>query len=557
VSLRHRTHRILYVPLDDRPCNTKWPSLLARIVDFDLVTPPSDMLGRYNTPGNTAAIADWLMRSRGRIDAAIVSLDMLAYGGLIASRGPGVPTETALDRLRVLDALRGHLGDASLYAFNVIMRLSISAGSAQTAQYWQPMREWSELSYQVRNLGRSDLQDQLEKLERSIPGEIIDNFQAARARNHTVNMRAAQYVADGTVDFLALTQEDAAQHGPHLPEQEALRNAITQHGIEDRAIIYPGADEAGMVLAARFINRHMLRAPSVRVIYSSDEGADRVATFEDRPVRETVEAQISAVGGQIADADDGEPDLHLLVATPAEGTRADHERGPARDQRRQELRGLIEAGEQAGRHLVLADVGFPNGADDQFMRDLRHSNIELHQLMSFAAWNTAGNSIGSALAHGTLRLIALQDKGAFDLAQLVSDISPMRYLELLNSLIDSERAHVNFLLTRFVDDWLYQTRVRAEVTEKVVTMMQGSTFDLADSYGQTERLVAQELSAATADLWSRHFLARETVKLGVEATRSSLVLDALEETTVTLPWRRMFEVDLDFRFGLEMVAEGD
>jgi len=312
-----------------------------------------------------------------------------------------------------------------------------------------------------------------------------------------------------------------------------------------------------MVLLARFINRHMLRSPSVRVVYSSEEGAERIATFEDRPVRETVEAQISAVGASLAE-DDREPDINLLVATPAPGPRSDYdERGPEREERRAEIRSLLAAGAELRRNLVLCDVSFPNGAGELLMRELRRSEIEPHRLMSFAAWNTAGNSIGSALAHGSMRLIALQDKGAFDLAQLVSDISPMRYLELLNSLIDSERAHVALLFTRLVDDWLYQTRVRPEVTDHVVTMLKASTFNLADSYRQTESMVAERLGEAAADLWSQHFLARETVRIGLQGSRSSLVLAALEDTHVTLPWRRMFEVNLDFRFGVELVAEGD
>ncbi|MCD6361686.1 MAG: DUF4127 family protein [Armatimonadetes bacterium] len=556
MSLRHRTHRILYVPLDDRPCNAKWPRLLARIVDFDLIMPPAEMLGRYNTPGNPSAIADWLMRSRGRIDAAVLSLDMLAYGGLVASRTSMVPLETAEDRLGVLAALRDHLADASIFAFNVIMRLSITADSAQSAQYWQLMREWTELSYQVHTLGREELAENLRGLERTIPAEIRDGFEAVRRRNHAINMRAVDYVASGAIDYLALTQEDAAEYGPHIPEQQRLREMIAEHELEERVSIHPGADEAGLVLLARFINKHMLRSPTVRVAYSSQEGAQRIATFEDRPVRETVKAQISAVGAYPAE-EGREPDLNFLVATPAEGQRSDYERGPARDQRQEELRALLQRGAELGRHLVLCDVGFPNGADELLMRELRRSDIELHRLMSFAAWNTAGNSIGSALAHGTLRLIALQDKGAFDLAQLVSDIPPMRYLELLNSLIDSERAHVELLLGRFVDDWLYQTRVRPAVTRHVVDMLQASTFNLADSYRQTEQMVAEQLGVATADLWAQHFLARETVQIGVQGSRSSLVLAALEETLVTLPWRRMFEVDLSFRFGVELVAEGD
>ncbi|MEA3399733.1 MAG: DUF4127 family protein [Armatimonadota bacterium] len=553
MSLRHRAHRVIYVPLDDRPCNAKLPRLLARMVDFELVMPPLDLLGGPGQAAQPTRIGEWLMEPHGRIDAAVLSLEMLAYGGLVASRTMGVSTETALARLDVLSRLREQLGEAAVYAFNVIMGLSITADTPEASQYWDAMREYSELSHRVRERGEDELQGQLTELEESIPPEIINDYQATRQRNHRVNVRAVDETAARHIDFLALTQERAAQFGPHLDEQERLRDRIALHNIEDRAMIYPGTDEAGMTLLARFIHRHMLKTPTVRVIFSSEEGAQRTAPFEDRPLRETVEAHVAAVGAQMAD-EDADADLVLAVSTPAQGGRQDCERGPARDRRRREVRGLLErASELSHRRVLIADVAFPNGADEALMRELRHSDLQLHRLLSFAAWNAAGNSLGCALAHGTLRLIALQDKGAFDLAQLLADISPMRYLELLNSLIDSERAHVELLFGRFVDDWLYQSRVRPQVTDRVVKLLEASVLDLASSYRQVERMVAQELGAAAGDLWSDHFLAQEMVQIGVEQSRSGLVLDALEETRLRLPWRRMSEVDLDFTFGLELV----
>ena len=555
MSLRHRAHRIIYVPLDNRPCNARLPGLLARMVDFELVMPPLEMLGEERQHAEPDRIAEWLVEAHERVDCAILSLDMLAYGGLVASRSMRTSPATALERLDVLKKLRERLGEGAIYAFNAIMRLSITADSPQTGQYWEPMRQYSELSYRVRQLGEQDKSERLMELEEQIPAEIICDYRTARERNHRVNMRAVDEAAAHHIDFLSLTQEDAAQFGPHVDEQERLRDRMASLNVEDRVSIHPGADEAGMTLLARFIHRHMLKTPTVRVFYASEEGADRIATFEDRPLRETVEAHIAAVGAELSD--DPKADLLLAVNTPVEGKRDDYVRGAARDRRRREVRSLLQTvAAQSARRVAIADVAFPNGAYEALMRELRHSDLQLHRLLSFGAWNTAGNTIGSTLAHGTLRLIALQDKGAFDLAQLLADISPMRYLELLNSLIDSERAHVEFLFGRFVDDWLYQSRVRRDVTERVVQLLEASVFDLSGSYRQTERMVARELSAAAGDLWTDHFLAQEMVQIGYEQSRSSLVLDALEETRVSLPWRRMFEVDLDFKFGLELVPGG-
>lgn len=555
MSLRHRSHRVIYVPLDNRPCNARFPCLLARMVDFEMIIPPMDLLGESRQPADPDRIAEWLVEPKGRIDAVILSLDMLVYGGLVASRTMRTSPETVLKRLDVLAKLREQIGEAALYAFNAIMRLSITADSPQTGHYWEPMRQYTELRYRLEKLGEDRLRERVRELEEQIPREIVSDFETARERNHRVNLRAIEETAAHHIDFLALTQEDAAEYGPHCDEQERLQDSIVSKNVEDRAMIYPGTDEAGMTLLARFIHRHMLKTPSVRVFYSSEEGAERIAPFEDRPLRETVEAHVAAAGAQMANGEAA--DLLLAVNTPAEGSREDYERGTARDRRRREVRGLLESVADASpRRVVLADVAFPNGADEALMRELRHSNLQLHRLLSFGAWNTAGNTIGSALAHGTLRLIALQDKGAFDLAQLLANISPMRYLELLNSLIDSERAHVEFLFGRFVDDWIYQTCIRPQVTERVVRLLEASVFDLAGSYRQTERMVARELAAGANDLWADHFLAQETVQIGIEQSRSSLVLDALEETRVVLPWRRLFEVDLDFRFGLELVPNG-
>ncbi|MGD9495141.1 MAG: DUF4127 family protein [Armatimonadota bacterium] len=557
MSLRHRAHRVIYVPLDDRPCHVRFPRLLARMVDFELIAPPVELVGNGRRAGEPGRIAQWLLEPRERIDCAIIALDMLAYGGLVPSRSVGVAPETALARLNVLPKLREVYPEAAIYAFNVIMRLSITVDSPQSAQYWDAMRRYTELAWRVNRLGEQELAAQVAELEERIPPEIISDFRAARERNHLVNLRAIDATAAHDIDFLALTQEDAARWGPHVDEQERLRDRIAAHNIEDRVMIYPGTDEAPMTLLARFIHRHMLKTPTVRVLYSSAEGAERIATFEDRPLRESVEAHILAAGAQVA-PEEAEADLVLAVSTPVEGSREEAMRGSARDRRRREVRSLLDsAATISDRRLAICDVAFPNGADEVLMRELRHSQIQPHALLSFAAWNTAGNSIGSALAHGTLRLISLQDKGAFDLAQLLADIPPMRYLELLGSLIDSERAHVEFLFGRFVDDWLYQSRVRPDVTERVVRLLQASVFDLGDSYRETERLVSQELAAAASDLWADHFLAQEVVQIGVDSSRSSLVLDALEETRVRLPWRRLFEVDLEFSFGLDLVPAAE
>lgn len=556
MTLRHRLHKVIYVPLDDRPYNVKQVRLLAEMVDYELVMPPLELIGHFNTPGHCEEISQWLLaEARQGVDAAILSLDMLAYGGLVASRSPHVRTQLALQRLDCLADLRQHLPDTPIFASSILMRLSTTASSEASVLHWGLLRRYSELVGLVHDLGKETHQRELEQVKRRIPPDLLGQYLACRERNHQVNLRALQEVAQGHLDFLVLTQEDAASHGLHRPEQEDLLRSCEQLKVGDRVVLYPGADETGGVLFTRFVHQHMNKVPQVYVLPSNAAHMRNVAHFEDRPFTDTLAANLAVIGARPTDSL-READLVLAVNAPQRRERAyfaTEERRPARLDKVKAFAQKIVALDHPG--LAICDVAFANGAEDAFVTSLLEAGLQPANLLAFAAWNTAGNTVGSALAHGTLRLISLQDKGAFDLANELLALSPMRYLELLNSLIASEKAHVGLLLHHLVDDWLYQSRVRPQVTETVVSLLQASVFDLASSYPQAEAIVRDELTHAAADLWIEHFLGRQSVSIGSDENRSALVLADLEETRVRLPWRRLFEVDLDFDISVQLVAE--
>jgi hypothetical protein len=75
--------------------------------------------------GRAAGIDSWLWNSPARdARAFVISTDMLAYGGLDASRIPGGVTQAAaISRLDVFRRLRGAHPHAWIGAFGTIMRL--------------------------------------------------------------------------------------------------------------------------------------------------------------------------------------------------------------------------------------------------------------------------------------------------------------------------------------------------------------------------------------------------------------------------------------------------
>ena len=90
--------------------------------------------------------------------------------------------------------------------------------------------------------------------------------------------------------------------------------------------------------------------------------------------------------------------------------------------------------------VACADVAYANGADLKLVPLLKRS-IPLERLDGYAAWNTAGNTLGTVVAHATARFLARE----------------------LDLGLESEAAHLEFLLLRFADDWAYQAVVRPQI----------------------------------------------------------------------------------------------
>ncbi len=549
MTLRHRVHRVLYVPLDDRPVNLAMPLLLAGIVDYEMTVPPRALLGSYNTPGKPEALDAWLLAHADSLDCLILSLDMLLYGGLVASRQPALPLEVAQARLGLVRQLRERFPQAAVYASSVLTRLDMPMSPEDRLRYGDHFYQYTRLA------DDPSARDEVQALLRNIPADLVERYRQVRRRNHEINRAAVELVATGDLDFLILAQDDADSRGFHQAEHQALRASLKKAKVEDRVVICDGADETGATLFSHFVHEHMEERPQVAVLYLEEAGAQRVAPYEGRPFAENLVLQARAAGVDLVD-DLAKADMVLAVSPPVSGSSAAAAGCPEYLQRLQRLHEfaaeIVRLSEKRG--VAICDAAFPNGAEVALIESLREAGLSWPRLLAYSAWNTAGNSLGTALAHGTVRLIGLRDKAAFDLAQLVSSISPMRYFELLNSLIGAERAHLALLFTRLVDDWLYQSQVRPLVKERLADMLTCASFELTEAFPRAEALVREMLTEAASSLWVEEFMGQRAGEIGPPGHRNALALAELQDTRVRLPWRRLFEVETEFDLGLELTA---
>lgn len=499
--------RIGLLPLDERPCNFKFPQYIARIGDIELKLPPKEILSKKRVPADLKEIDEWLDEEIRRLDALIISIDMFVYGGLIPSRISQVTTEDALSRLNKIRDIKLRHKNLPIYAFNVIMRTSNSNSNEEEKEYWKDygmlLFQYSELTHKVRVFNREEDRTFLKEVESSIPEEIIEDYLNGRKRNHMVNLALIDLVEEGIVDFALLTQDDASPYGFPAMEQKDLRVRIRENRVQSKVVIYPGADEVGMLLLARIANKKRHIEPLFKVEFSSVNGPFITTRYEDRPLLEIIKGQINAVGGILVDSIKS-ANIALLVNTPAleQGevylsNSIDKVEGPGRNLLYLERIGRYFM-EEFDVPVVLADVAYANGADLELMELLEETEF-IEYLASYAGWNTSGNTLGTTIAVGS-----------------IWNAAP--------DLEDCREALMEFREIRFIDDWLYQAKVRKEIIEELNS--QGvNPWQLEDVEGA--RVMVEE-------------------RLKMELKKRSKRLFPLKIKRIELPWNRLFEIDITF-----------
>ena len=485
---------LVLLPADERPVHLRAPGMLADIAGASLRLPPLEILPHGRRPGDTAALATWLRTSCSQAAGAIVSVDGLCHGGLLPSRLSDDPLDTVLARLEGLRGLRRSHPELDLDAYAVVTRLPDLDDATEEPAYWA--RHGRALARWSRALHRGD-GEELDAARSELPSEVREDVARRRLRNHTLLLATLALAAEGALDRLVLSADDTAPSG--LPALEAtwLDHWVAALGAPGRIERYAGADEIAGVRVARAL-RGAVERPRIALL--DEPGLDRTAPYEAVPIRATARSQIAAVGAQeVADPRAAEVVLVVLppepqgdwaLAPPAPDARRDHRHRTIADR----VADLVDA----GAWVALADTAFPNGGSPALVARLAERGV-LASLGAYAGWNTAGNTIGSALAQ------AVVGRGR----------------------AGPGSAHERLLVHRLVEDVGYMVHVRTAVREE------------RRSAGQAvEPSNPEEVAALSAWIGTR--LARELDHLGALGERWQLA-----EDRTRLVWSGTFACDLE------------
>lgn len=522
----HDDARLVVVPLDDRPANLYFPQMTAATAGVETVFAPDELIGTFTTPGDGEAIGQWLLE-QDDADGYVVSVSMLAYGGLIASRtGVAATLEEARERVSVLRDLREQNPGTPIYVYDTIQRLALSALGENAELYYTLIQQWAILTDRVENLGHEELRTQLDEVRAQIPDDVLADYVAARERNHQVNRLLIEGAAEGVVDHLVLAQDDAAPYGLHRAEREELRALVEELGVTDTVQIFPGADEVDATLVSRFIQQLNGTSPTVAVEYSGIDGADWVAPFEDTTYDENIARHVIAAGGSLTAQD---PDIWLLVNTPSAGG-ADR---PADLDRFTER--VVEL-QDAGENVIVLDAVEVNRAE-RGLTDRLEASVELPALLSYSAWNTAGNALGVATGHGFARWSSLETAAGGAQVQ---------------DALERAEAHVSYLLHRFVKDDRWKNDVQTAAYAEAQSRG-WNVFGLTEEQTAVmQTFVVERLVPLTEEFHAEHFAGREVVVLPGEDGRVATIGE-LASVHVQLPWPRLFETEVEPVVVLDLV----
>ena len=438
--------KIAFLPIDNRPVCYTLPEMIAKIdSDIEFFIPERGLLGGLTKTADIEGLFKWLI-DLPELDAIVLSLDTIAYGGLIPSRRCPETFEQIKERIDKLKKIL-ETKKSKIYAFSSIMRISNNNYNIEEKEYW---KKWGkkifDYSYHTHRFGCESC------IANRIPSAILDDYLETRERNFKINKIYLQWQKEGLFDTLVFSKDDCAQYGFNVQEAQFLEalGGFTK----------TGADEIPLTLLARAIQGDMKVCP----IFLEPDSKDLISKYEDVSVEKSVLGQLDLAGVNVTSEQDADIILYVNNFIGEQG----------------EIVMGVSTESFAGEFktpkapYMIADVRFANGADNNFVDEFFKNEID-ENFYGYSAWNTTANSLGSLICAAKVRFFAKKyNPDAFEKLQAV----------------------------RFLDDWAYQANARQTLESPDIKALSAGMVNYEKI---VELILGTKISAKYSYPWDRLF----------------------------------------------------
>ena len=496
---------VLTVPLDSRPPCSDFTAQLGHLAGINVILPPGRLLDKYEIPAQSKAIGVWLQENMSKTNGAIISVDLLAHGGLLNSRLQPLPQNAEAEILDFLMKLKKDNPDKFYYLYSIIPRLLVSDQILPDSWYQWHLMQWAILmDKKIHNVAYDETQ--YKELQKEIPAEIKWKYVKLYKENANFNKKLANLAFNEKLDDLVIGQDDAQTFGLPNHNRLAINNYLQSFPTRNKFHVTQGADELGALAVARIFTKENNYKPKIHVVYGDDTMAAMILPFVPLTLQEIVHDKVALVNGSIVQ-DKASADFILFVYC-GDKQNTDYASVAAK------LKLLITQ-----KPLALVDLTMNFDGAEALLPHLIANNTPLVQLTSYAGWNTASNSMGTALAQATIFTGRMKT--------LSSDKLPALFAE-----------NLQFTCARFLDDWAYQKLIRYKL--RLFADYNGITVDSTKPYTSlVENAINSELG-----IYNKLLLFSNLRRYPFYKDSDSAYYLQNLSFQATLPWDRIFEIRL-------------
>lgn len=393
--------KIVLLPIDERPCNYYYPSIQPFTNDVEVILPPENLMSHLKNILDFNLVKEWLLDSTKDADYLIISLDALAYGGIIPSRIHHFSFDEIIEKTKIIEKIKQNNPKIKIFANELVERCPAYNDSFEEPDYYATYglsinQNGQLLDKQERGILTNDELDLMKKTRVLIPNEIINDFENRRKINLDAILHNLDYAKKGIIDFFSIPLDDCASYGYTQMDIRKIYKYIKENNI-DNVLIYPGADEVGLDLLSRCINDYYKITPKVFLYYADENGKKKIPQFEDRAEEIVLDLHLKVeLCEQVSTKE--EADI-ICIVNCGDGfifTLLPEKRESMSHRNFDEIVELLKWTKENNKVSALADVGYINEGDYELFKYLYANNV-LNFIDSYAGWNTNSNTFGTTM----------------------------------------------------------------------------------------------------------------------------------------------------------------